>query len=109
MRRPEDDELCGHVVERDAHWLALAVFGAVLGRHESRESAEAQILTEGLAALAERWTLRSGATGEEQVVCIQEVNPVSVTLTLDYYALPGVPTLTITTDQLASGEWHLSR
>ena len=47
--------------------------------------------------------------GDEQVVCIQEANPASVTVALDYYSLPGVPTLTISSAQLESGEWELRR
>ena len=34
------------------------MFGAELGRHHRREDAVEQVLTEGLASLAERWTLR---------------------------------------------------
>ena len=109
VRRREDDELCGHVVEREGSWSALTVFGAELGRHDSRDGAVDQVLGEGLSSLADRWTLVAGATGEEQIVCIQEANPARVTLALDYFSLPGVPTLTLTADQLASGEWHLRR
>jgi len=109
VRRSDDDELCGHVDERDGSWCALTVFGAVLGRHDRRETAVDQVLGEGLASLADRWTLVDGATGDERVVCIQEANPAVVTVALDYYSLPGVPTMTLTTDQLASGEWTLRR
>jgi hypothetical protein len=109
VRRPEDDELCGHVERRDGSWCALTVFGAVLGRHDRREPAVEQVLGEGLASLAERWTLRHGDTGEEEVVCIQEANASAVTVVLGYYSLPGVPTLTITADQIASGDWELHR
>jgi hypothetical protein len=107
LRRPSDGELCGYVEERDGKWYALTVFGAVLGRHDQRESAVDQVLNEGLASLAERWTLRNGDSGDEEVVCIQEVNRGAVTVTRGYYSLPGVPTLTITQDQIASGEWQL--
>jgi len=47
--------------------------------------------------------------GPPQVVCIQEANADSVTLALDYYSLPGVPTMTITVQQLTAGEWELVR
>ena len=67
------------------------------------------MLAEGLASLAERWTLRSGASGEEEVVCIQEANPGTVTVALGYYSLPGVPTQTITADEISAGEWELRR
>jgi hypothetical protein len=109
VRREDDDELCGHVDLREDRWLALTVFGAVLGDHDRRDDAERQVLEEGLAALTERWTLRHTATGEEEVVCISEANPQRVTLARGYYSLPGVPTLTLTSAQLASGEWALHR
>ena len=108
MRRSGDDELCGHVQHRDGQWCAITVFGAELGRHDDRDAAVDHVLTEGLASLAERWMLRS-PHGDEQVVCIQEANPASVTVALDYYSLPGVPTLTISSAQLESGEWELRR
>ena len=109
VRRNDDDELCGHVEHRDGSWIALAVFGAELGRHDHREAAVDQVLHEGLASLADRWTLRHGATGDEEVVCIQEANARVVTVARDYYSMPGVPTLTITERQLAAGEWQLLR
>ena len=107
VRRSSDGELCGHVEQRDGQWCALTVFGAVLGRHDRREDAVDQVLAQGLAVLAERWRLRRGG-GDEEVVCIQEANAAAVTVALGYYSLPGVPTMTITTDQLASGEWEMS-
>ena len=87
----------------------MTVFGAVLGRHSTRAAAVDQVLADGLASLAGRWTLRRGDGGDEEIVCIQEANPSSVKLALGYYSLPGVPTLTITAAQLASGEWELYR
>ena len=80
VRRMDDDELCGHVDARDGTWCSLTVFGAELGRHATRADAVEQVLAEGLASLAERWTLRRGANGEEEVVCIQEANPDKVTV-----------------------------
>ncbi len=107
VRRASDGELCGHVDERSGQWYAVTVFGAVLGRHEHRQGAVEQVLTEGLASLAERWRLRQGQSGEEEVVCIQEANAAAVTVARGYYSMPGVPTLTITAAQLASGEWEM--
>ena len=107
VRRPIDGELCGHVDERDGTWCALVVFGGVLGRHDHRAAAVEQVLSDGLAVLADRWTLRDPATGAEEVVCIQEANGDAVTVALGYYSLPGVPTLTITTDELDRGVWQL--
>lgn len=110
IRRPGDGELCGHVRSVAlGEWEALTVFGSPIGRHPDRHRAVEHVLGDGLAALAERWTLRDGGTGDEQVVCIVEANQQEVTVALDYYALPGVPTLTITAGQLAAGEWVLRR
>jgi hypothetical protein len=109
VRRASDGELCGHVEQRAGQWCALTVFGAVLGRHHVPQDAVDQVLTEGLPCLSERWTLRRGDSGDEEVVCIQEANPAAVTVALGYYSLPGVPTLTITAAQLTSGEWELER
>lgn len=109
VRRDEDDELCGHVAPRDEGWVALTVFGGVLGEHDDRDEAVGQVLRDGLASMADRWTLRSVATGDDEVVCIQEANPTAVTVARGYYSLPGVPTLTITRDALRRGDWELRR
>ena len=109
VRRPTDDELCGHVEQCDGQWRALVVFGSLLGIHATRDTAVQQLLDEGLASLAERWTLRRGESGAEEVVCIQEANASTVTVARGYYSMPGVPILTITTRQLAAGEWVLHR
>lgn len=87
----------------------MTVFGAVLDEHGSEADARAHILAEGLASLTERWTLFEGATGLAEVACIIEANPSQVTVARDYFVHPGVPTLTITAAQLASGEWELRR
>jgi hypothetical protein len=108
VRRSSDGELCGHVDFRDGSWLALVVFGAVLGRHSTRDEAIEQLMSEGLASLGERWTLRR-TDGADEVVCIQEANEHAVTLALGYYSMPGVPTLTITREELGAGTWVLSR
>jgi len=108
VRRSGDGELCGHVEQRDVQWCALTVFGAELGRHDRLADAVEQVLTEGLASLGERWTLRHRG-GEDEVVCIQEANAATVTVARGYYSMPGVPTLTITSAQLADGEWQLQR
>ncbi len=107
VRRQPDGELCGHVEERAGQWYGLTVFGAVLGRHDTRRSAVDHVLADGLASLAERWTLRRGDSGEEEVVCIQEANAAAVTVARGYYSMPGVPTLTITAAQITSGEWEM--
>lgn len=109
VRRQEDGELCGHVEHRDGRWCALTVFGAVLGCHDRRDAAVDEVIDEGLSSLSERWTLRRGESDDEEVVCIQEARPGAVTLARGYYSLPGVPTITITADQLARRAWQLWR
>lgn len=109
VRRTGDVELCGFVEERNGRWASLTVFGSALDEHESEADAREHVLAEGLSALTERWTLFERATGRAEVACILEANPTQVTVARDYYALPGVPTLTITAAQLASGEWELRR
>lgn len=109
VRRQDDDELCGHVEQRDGRWCALTVFGALLGTHGTREDAWDEVLRDGLASLGERWMLRHDASGEEEVVCIVEARPGAVTVARGYYAVVDTPTLTITHEQLAAGEWELHR
>ena len=87
----------------------MTVFGGRLGVHDRCEDAEREVLEVGLAALAERWTLIDASSGDEQVVCIQQASPSEVTLALDHYSLPGVPTLTISRDDLTNGCWRLER
>jgi hypothetical protein len=103
VRRPSDGELCGHVRSADGAWLALTVFGGLLAAHPERESAEEHVRTSGLASLAQRWWYRPEQSAEWQVVCIQEANPNSLRIALDYYSMPGVPTVTVTRQQLESG------
>ena len=93
---------------REGSWLALVVFGAVLGHHATREDAVGHVLSEGLSSLADRWTLQRPG-GADEVVCIQEANEHSVTLALGYSSMPGVPTLTITREELDAGVLILRR
>jgi len=107
VRRLIDGELCGHVEQRDGSWLAHVVFGAELGCHPTRADAVAQVLSEGLASLSERWTLRRNDGAFDEVVCIQEATPQSVTVAVGFYSMPGV--LTITASEIAAGEWSMRR
>jgi hypothetical protein len=109
VRRADDEELCGYVVAAGEAWQSMTVFGGVLGSHDERDGAIRHVLDVGLASLAERWILVDATTGEDQIVCIQEASPEGVTLALDYYSLPGVPSLALTTDDLAGGRWQLRR
>jgi len=110
VHRAEDGELCGGVEPIGARWRACTVFGGVLGEHDDRAGAVAQVRSEGLASLSEAWTLVERATGDEQPVRLVEVDPGSVTLALDSVFYPGVPTRTIATSDLADGgRWLLRR
>lgn len=107
--RREDGELCGYVAPHDGRWRSLTVFAAVLGEHDSEGDARQHVAALGLSALADRWTLIDRSTGEEQLVCIQQVSPIEITLALGYYSLPGVPTMTIRVEDLTAGRWQLAR
>jgi hypothetical protein len=107
--RRDDGELCGFVAEHEGRWLALAVFGATLADHEDEADARHHVAADGLASLAERWTLIDGVSGVEEVVCIQQASPAEVSLALGYYSLPGVAARTIPVEDLTSGRWRLER
>ena len=109
VRRAEDAELCGFIDADAGVWRALTVFGGVLGEHDSEDDARRQVLDVALASLADRWVLIDGTSGDEQAVCIQEVSPYQVTVALGYYSLLGVPSLTITRDDVVGGRWRLRR
>lgn len=110
VRRPEDDELCGHVravarvEEGTTSWQALTVFGGLLGSHGTQEAAEAQVREDGLACLAEHWLYRASPSDEWQIVCIQEASPQSVRIALDFYSMPGVPTVVLARDVVLAGD-----
>ena len=103
IRRDEDGELCGYVEPTDDGWRALAVFGGTLAVLDDRTTATAHVLERGLSSLAEHWWLRDRPDGEWRVVCILEASPRSVRVALDYYSMPGVPTLTIERADLGFG------
>lgn len=102
VRRVDDNELCGFVEESAGLWRSLSVFGGHLASFADRDDAVDRVLSVGLASLAERWWFRESPNSDWQVVCIQEASPESVTLALDYYSMPGVPTVTISRHQLNS-------
>jgi hypothetical protein len=106
--RRSDGELCGFVAERDGRWAALTVFGVSLREWDAAADARSDVLANGLAVLAERWTLTDAVSGVSQVACVQQASPAEVTLALDYFSLPGVPTITITAHDLTSGRWTLA-
>lgn len=108
VRRADDDELCGFVVGDGDEWVSTTVFGGVLGRHDDEDAATRHVLEVGLAALADRWTLVDLDTGDEEIVCIQEARPDRVTVALGYSSIPGVPSRTLTAEELR-GRWRLRR
>lgn len=107
--RRDDGELCGYVRAGADAWSALTVFGAPMGEHDDRSDAEDDVVRNGLAVLAERWTLVDGESGAEEVVRIQHASPDAVTLALGYESYPGIPTRTIGADEVGSGRWRLVR
>lgn len=109
VRRSADGELCGFVAAGDGCWRALSVFGAPLGAHEHRTDAVAHVHDEGLASLADRWVLDRMDGEPETVVCVVEADPTGVMLALDYYAMPGVPTLRVSSAEIIDGSVRLRR
>lgn len=109
IRRPSDGELCGFVEPGDGCWRALSVFGAALGAHEQKVDAISQVQDDGLASLAERWMLDRCDGEPEAVVCVVEANTSGVMLALDHYAMPGVPTLWVSSAEILAGRVRLRR
>jgi hypothetical protein len=98
IRREEDNELCGFVRKSEDRWESLTVFSGLLGVHSSKADAVDDVLRLGLASLAERWLYRAAGSDSWQTVCIVEASPREVTIALDYYSFPGVPTATMATN-----------
>ena len=107
--RRDDGELCGFVALRDGSWVALTLFGGVLGTHDDEGDARMEVVGVGLAVLGERWTLVDGESGDEEVVRILEAHPGRATVEVGYYPEPGAPTRTVTTADIESGRWQLGR
>jgi hypothetical protein len=105
----EDGELCGFVRAEGDTWQALAVFGGLIGTADSERAAEELVIETGLSSLAERWLFTTASAPDEQVVCIQEASPDGVTVALDYYSMPGVPTQHITRAEIDNGNCVLRR
>ena len=103
VRRRDDQELCGYVVQVEDQWLGLTVFHGVLGETPTRQAAETLVLTAGLASLADHWLYRAPGESDWQIALIQEARPAWVRLLLGYYSLPGVPTITVSANDLANG------
>jgi hypothetical protein len=103
VRRAGDDELCGYVREDDGRWQALTVFLGVLAGFDTRHEAQGFVVDHGLSSLQRHWQYRAAPEGDWQTVLIQEARPGQVRLALGHYSLPGVPTLVVTAEDLASG------
>jgi hypothetical protein len=58
IRRPDDDELIGLLIESDGQWIPATVFGGHLAPATSQPEAEDIVRGEGLASLVESWWLR---------------------------------------------------
>jgi hypothetical protein len=107
VRRDGDNELCGYVTEEAGGWLASSMFGGRLCRRGSYDEAVQAVLSDGLASLASHWMLSGPDIEGEQIVCIQNASPQTVTVALDYYSMPGVPTVTLSRADLEAGVWRL--
>lgn len=106
IRRPEDNELLG-TIRPDAaadDWLACTIFGGILGRAPDPATARAIVERDGLASLSRRWFHRSRATGDWQVLVIQEAWPGRARAVVGAYSLPGAPVITITARDLDAGD-----
>jgi hypothetical protein len=107
--RRDDGELCGFVARREGTWVALTLFGGVLGSHDEEGDARTEVEGVGLAVLGERWTLVDGESDAEAIVRILEAHPGRATVEVGYYPEPGAPTRTITAADIESGRWRLVR
>ena len=103
IRRDDDGELCGFVERDGDDWFAMSVFGGRLASFTTRVAAEAHVIERGLASLAEHWHYRASPDDDWQIVCIIEARPSAVRIALDYYSMPGVPTVTLGPDDFAAG------
>lgn len=84
IRRPDDDEMLGLLIESGDQWIPATVFGGLLAPATSRREAEDVVRAEGLMSLMESWWLRhDGGTWEEiwflevhtDRVRVSDVNP----------------------------------
>ncbi|WP_410601495.1 hypothetical protein [Amycolatopsis sp. lyj-90] len=80
--RAEDGEHVGYVVPApDTRWQALTVFGYPLGGPAAFDDSVALLEAEGLAVLAERWSVKHG---EDWVTCrLVETSPEAVVVQIN--------------------------
>jgi hypothetical protein len=67
IRRLDDDEPVGLLVESGELWIPATVFGGQLAPATSQLQAEEIVRAEGLASLAESWWLRQDGLGWQEV------------------------------------------
>lgn len=103
VRRPSDGESLGSVRRLDDGWVAETVFGGRLATSPNRSEALERVESDGLAALAQRWWYRASPEAAWEVALVQEAWPGRAILVLGPYALPGMPTRTVTRADLESG------
>ncbi len=104
VRRPGDDELAGYVRMDGPRWLALTVFGGLIGVRNTDADARALVVAEGLAATGRRWFLRRRGEADWQVVVLQEVVPGRARGVVGLYAFPGSEPFSITAADIAAGD-----
>ncbi|WP_410647379.1 hypothetical protein [Amycolatopsis sp. cmx-4-54] len=80
--RAEDGEHVGYVVPApETRWQALTVFGYPLGGPAAFDDSVALLEAEGLAILAERWSVKQG---DDWVGCrLVETSPEAVVVQID--------------------------
>ena len=84
--------------------MAMVMFSALAPTTPA--SRQAHVLRDRLAVLADRWTLHPVTAPTRS--CASR-RPAGSVMALGYYSMPGVPTLTLTADELAGGTWALVR
>ncbi|GAB3703864.1 hypothetical protein GCM10027598_03230 [Amycolatopsis oliviviridis] len=82
MYRAEDGEHVGYVAPAmDTRWQALTVFGYPLGGPAAFDDSVALLEAEGLAVLADRWSVRHG---EDWLTCrLVETSPETVVVRIE--------------------------
>jgi hypothetical protein len=74
IRRQDDDELLGLLLESEDLWIPATVFGGRLAPATGQRQAEDIVRSDGLASLAEGWWLRHDGRAWEEIWFL-EVRP----------------------------------
>jgi hypothetical protein len=67
IRRSDDGELLGLLVESGELWIPVTVFGGRLASATSQHQAEEIVRAEGMASLAESWWLRHDGQSWQEI------------------------------------------